>query len=286
MTITGTTFDKMRVTPSDDAALYHALNRGIDFVIRHYKNQMKITTSGLNMYVDTGAAVVRGRFIEITEKETISIPANTSGYLAIVIDLTQDNTSTGTPGNADYLPVNNQVKLQVVDNLVQQEIFKDGKIWMMPIVAYKSSGSSIAITKNTPTSYVLEQISGSPWSGYYQNSPTDTGIVAWDMGEFYIIVGYFTLNKQLAAGASAAAFKLPINMQPLGGSYDKVVYTGKRFANCFVEFGTLQITIGDIYNVNDTGLKAQGPGGWYSFCGMMIPKENDSPIDRNATSDK
>lgn len=279
MTITGTTFDRMRVTSDKDAALFHTLNRGLDHVIRGYKNDMLVTTSGLNLYVDTGAAVVEGRFVEVTAKETIAVPANTTGFLAITVDLTQENTSTGTPGNADYLPVNNQVKLQVVNNLVQQEMFKDGKIYMMPLIAYKSTGSAVAVTDSAPSNKIeLTQniISGSAWKMY----GTGYKIWAYDYGEFYVLTGYITLASSLAAGATSKFLKLPDSLKPKGTSYDITMYTSKRLYNVYYNIESNDISIGDIYNVNDTGLKAQGPGGWYTLA-MMMPKENGHTIDVN-----
>lgn len=282
MTITGTTFDKMRVTPSDDAALYHSLNRGLDHVIKDYKNSMMVSTSGLNMYVDTGAAIVRGRYIEVTEKETLAIPANTKGFLAIVIDLTQDNTSTGVPGNSDYLPINKQVKLQVVDNLVQQDVFKDGKIWMMPLVGYSSSGSSIAITSTTPTSYVLPTISGGGWAPYYADRPP----VIWDFGEFYALSGYITRTAKLAAGAASDAFSLPSDgsFQPQAGSHDYACYAGQNLYNVYLNYGENKIVIGKVYDVTKTVSSEAPVGGWYSLFGIIVPKENTTTIDRNTTS--
>lgn len=86
--ITGYTFDRMRITPDKDALVYKSLAGGqYNYVINNYKNNMWITAQNLTVTVDTGAAIIKGRMVEILEPMTMTVPANWTGFLVITIDL-------------------------------------------------------------------------------------------------------------------------------------------------------------------------------------------------------
>lgn len=146
MTIQGYQFDKMKVTTESDAALYSYLSQGLDNKIL---KGMTAAASGLNIYIETGKALVQGRFVEVTQQHQLSAQANTSGYVVITIDLTQSNTATGTPGTGDYEPVNNQLRLELVDILNQQDLGAGGVIYTLPIYTYSATGTSVTLTKLT-----------------------------------------------------------------------------------------------------------------------------------------
>lgn len=143
MTIQGYQFDKMKVTPESDAALFSYLAQGLDNKV--FKG-MTATVSGLNVYIETGKALVQGRFVEVTQQHQLSAQANTSGYVVITIDLTQSNTATGTPGTGNYLPINNQLRLELVETLNQQDLSAGGVIYTLPIYTYSSTGTSATLT--------------------------------------------------------------------------------------------------------------------------------------------
>lgn len=147
MTIQGYQFDKCKVTPEADAALYYQLNNKQNHVIAGYKNEMNVTSSGLNVYVDTGCALVMGRYCEITNQEQLSVMANTEGYVCITIDLTETNTAEGVPGSADYVVTNNQLRVELVTELVQQDLFNDGQVYTFPLASFSSSGTAVTISR-------------------------------------------------------------------------------------------------------------------------------------------
>lgn len=153
MTIQGYQFDKCKVTPEADAALYYQLNNKQNHVIAGYKNEMNVTSSGLNVYVDTGCALVMGRYCEITNQEQLSVMANTEGYVCITIDLTETNTAEGVPGSADYVVTNNQLRVELVTELVQQDLFNDGQVYTFPLAKVVTNGTGVTITK-TEDSYL------------------------------------------------------------------------------------------------------------------------------------
>ena len=147
MTLQGYQLDKAKVTPESDAALYSYLAQGgLDNKVA---SGMTATSTGLNIYVATGKALVQGRWIAIQQQEQLSAQANTSGYVVITIDLTQSNTATGTPGASDYAPVNNQLRLELVEVLNQQNLNNDGLIYTFPIYSYRTTGTSVTLTKLT-----------------------------------------------------------------------------------------------------------------------------------------
>jgi len=147
MTITGYQFDKMKVTPEADAMLYHALANRQNCVITGVGSDLSATATGLNVYLNPGASIVCGRLLTVTNQETLTVQANTSGYICQTIDLTETNTATGTPGSGDYIVANNQYRLEVVNELTQHDLMKDGQIYTFPLYSFVSNGTAVTITK-------------------------------------------------------------------------------------------------------------------------------------------
>ena len=144
MTLQGYQFDKAKVTPEADAKLYSYLAQSSDNKVI---SGMTATATGLNVYVASGKALVQGRLVEVTQQHQLTAQANKTGYICITIDLTQSNTATGTPGTSGYLPVNNQLRLELVDVLNQQYLNSGGLIYTFPLYSYVSTGTSVALTK-------------------------------------------------------------------------------------------------------------------------------------------
>ena len=163
MAINGITFDRMRVTTKSDALLYYSMLDNNDRIIKGYKNELNVSTTGLSVFVGTGACVVQGRLIDVDEEELVSVSANDTGYICLVIDLTQVNTSEGEAGTPGYMPVNNQVRLEVVKELVQQDLFEEGKLYTFPLASFSSTGTTVDLTKVDHNQRIVE--SGSNANG-------------------------------------------------------------------------------------------------------------------------
>ena len=144
MTLQGYQFDKAKVTPEADAALYSYLAQSSDNKVI---SGLVATATGLNVYVSTGKSLVQGRLIENSQQMQLTAQANKTGYVCITIDLTQNNTSTGTPGTSNYVPINNQLRLELVDVLNQQDLNNGGLIYTFPIYSYVSTGATVTLTK-------------------------------------------------------------------------------------------------------------------------------------------
>ena len=144
MTLQGYQFDKAKVTPEADAQLYSYLAQSSDNKVI---SGLTVTATGLNVYLAAGKALVQGRLVEVTQQHQLTAQANATGYVCITVDLTQINTATGTPGTSDYAPVNNQLRLELVDILNQQNLSDGGLIYTFPIYSYTSTGTSVSLTK-------------------------------------------------------------------------------------------------------------------------------------------
>ena len=144
MTLQGYQFDKAKVTPEADAQLYSYLAQTSDNKVI---SGLTATATGLNVYVASGKALVQGRLVEVTQQHQLTAQANKSGYVCITIDLTQTNTSTGAPGTSNYVPVNNQLRLELADTLNQQNLNSGGLIYTFPLYSYVSTGATVTLTK-------------------------------------------------------------------------------------------------------------------------------------------
>ena len=146
MTLQGYQFDKAKVTPEADAQVNSYLAQNFDNKII---SGMTATSTGLNVYIASGKALVQGRLIENAQQMQLTAQANKTGYVCITIDLTQTNTSTGAPGTSNYVPVNNQLRLELVEVLNQQNLNNNGLIYTFPIYSYSATGTSVTLTKLT-----------------------------------------------------------------------------------------------------------------------------------------
>lgn len=165
MVMTGTTFDRMRVTPKMDALLYQHATQILAQVLYGYEDGLSSSATGLKVTTQKGAAIIYGRLCVNDAPVDTAIPANTKGYLCIVIDLTQVNTSTGTPGQDDYVAVNNQVSLKAItaanlDALTQEDLLNGGNIYQMPLYQYSATGSAVTLTKIDYSEYLPTFMTG------------------------------------------------------------------------------------------------------------------------------
>ena len=153
MTLQGYQFDKAKVTPEADAQLYSYLAQASDNKVI---SGLTATATGLNVYVSAGKALVQGRLIENSQQMQLTAQANKTGYVCITIDLTQTNTSTGSPGTSNYVPVNNQLRLELVETLNRQDLYAGGFVHTFQLYTYKSTASTVTLT-NFSTSREIKQ---------------------------------------------------------------------------------------------------------------------------------
>lgn len=208
MTLNGYQFDKAKVTPEADAALYSYLSQSSDNKVI---SGMNATATGLNVYVASGKALVQGRLVEVTQQHQLTAQANKTGYVCITIDLTQDNTSTGTPGTSGYTPVNNQLRLELVDVLNQQDLNSGGLIYTFPIYSYTSTGTTVKLTK-------LER-------SYYKATESTVIDLGWGLkvtatksGKYIFVNGTTTPTSNAGtSGGANVGVRVPDGFRPPSG---------------------------------------------------------------------
>lgn len=150
MAITGYQFDMQMVPASKDASLIHALSGETNGVLRR-GNEFAVTANGLQATVATGQAIIQGRLVEITSNESVTLPANSSGKICIVIDLTKTNSVVGVPGQSGYNATINQVYvLPVLGTLTQDNLNDGGYIYELPIATFTTTGNSASIVQTNP----------------------------------------------------------------------------------------------------------------------------------------
>lgn len=200
----GYQFDKMQAYPTTDASLFSYLAGDRSFIIPNRGNELNVTTSELNITVDTGEALILGRQIRITEPMVLTVGANQSGYLVIEIDLSKANTSTGTPGQPDYEPINNQLSLKFVNNLTQDNINDGGLIYQFNLGTVSSTSNSITFNK-------ASNIMG----GVYRNILFDGVIQTGQITLNDIIGNYRFLVIRLSNGTTSTDYKYGNTVVPV-----------------------------------------------------------------------
>ncbi|MFT8813209.1 hypothetical protein [Oenococcus sp.] len=149
MAITMYQSDRNYTSPSSDRSLYSGLLRDSSGILDR-GGKFKVTMNGLVATIDTGQAIIQGALVEITEEETLTLPANAAGKICIVVDLTKTNTFVGTAGDNDYAPTINQIYLAAVTSaLTQDDLNNGGFIYEFPIATFSTTASSATISNNT-----------------------------------------------------------------------------------------------------------------------------------------
>ncbi len=144
----GYQFDRAICYSAKDASLFSNLAGDASYVLANRGTGFAVTISGLTATVGSGQALVKGRLSEILTTESVVVPANSNGFLVVHVDLTQVNTSTGTPGTSNYVVVNNQLKLKFVTSLIQDDILNGATSYMLNLGGITSTASTLTYTKN------------------------------------------------------------------------------------------------------------------------------------------
>lgn len=257
MAITGSTFDRMRVTPINDSRTYYgAYSRNIIVRNVYGGDGFNRTTNGLEVTINPGVAMIMGRQVELTDAITLAVPANSKGYLVITIDLSKENTSTGTPGQPDYSPVNNQVSMRVVTTLTQQDLTDGGQVYDFPLYSYVSTGSAVTIYNNGEFGFkpTLE----APWEAYH-GTP---GITVLNLGDLVWVVGTVTLKSgnTIKGNVQTKICTLP-NWAQVSGTHEAVFGSGDKRFKIRVANGKDLLFMDYVYK----GAFTNFSGGWINF---------------------
>ena len=103
-------------------------------------------------------ALVVGRLVEVTAPETVSIPVNSKGYLAIVVDLSKSNIATGSLSTNDYTADIKQVSIKFVTSLTQQPISNSGLTYMFNLGTVTSDTASATFVKATDSASAISLV--------------------------------------------------------------------------------------------------------------------------------
>lgn len=256
MTITGSTFDRMRVTPVDDSRTYYGLAKR-NFIIKNiYGDGFAQTVNGLEVTLAPGAAVIEGRFVESTEPVTLAVPANSKGHLVITIDLSKENTSTGTPGQPDYSPVNNQVSMRVVTTLTRQDLTNGGQVYDFPIVSFISTGSSVSLYANGEFGFKPKlEAPWEPYNGTAGFNVVNIGDLVWINATLNIKAG-----NTIKGNTKTKICTLPEWAQ-VSGTHEGLFGSGDRRFKIRIDNGRDVSFMDYIYK----GVYADYTGGWVNF---------------------
>lgn len=92
--------NNQNISALQDSTLYNSLSGQDIYIIKGFGNELNITTSGLEVTLNEGMAVFKGRHITVTpELPKIIIPSNTSTYIGLKYDPDLEETTLSTTGS-------------------------------------------------------------------------------------------------------------------------------------------------------------------------------------------
>ncbi len=211
MAITMYQADRNYVTPANDGSLYSAMLNNTSGIINNRGNNFALTADGLVVSIDTGQAIIGGRLVEITTAESVTVPANSSGNICLVVDLTKTNDVSGNAGDSSYSVTVNQVYTSAVTgSLTQDDLNNGGFIYELPLASFTSTATAVTLTNvmNYIGKAVWQSLSlptgGAFHTGGYARYSVLNGVVYLD---FESIDTYGTPN-------SNQLFSIPSAIQP------------------------------------------------------------------------
>ena len=217
--IIGRQFDRAKVSASADRSLYDYLNDGRSTVLTERANGLNVTANGLILTVATGEAIIEGALIQVKEPIDISVPPNYQGYLVIMIDLSQLNSATGTPGNGDYAFTNNQLSILLVDTIVTQDLNNNGLLYTFKLGDVNSNTATITFTKNEYAYGATEWIEYVPeLNNLFDYYTVNEYIYYSKKGNQVTLTGVLSTSastaNSLVGANSLVAFSLPEEIRP------------------------------------------------------------------------
>lgn len=192
MSITMYQSDRNTVSPANDASLYSGLVNDSNGTLNR-GTQFAVTVNGLVATIGTGQAVVQGRLVEITASETLTLPANSSGTIAIAVDLTKTNDVSGTAGTPTYQVGVNQVYLvAVTGTLTQDDLNNGGFLYELPIASFTSTTTSATTTAIKSVFNDTGWITATLATGVTTNG--GTGFAQYRVKNGLMIINFYNLN--------------------------------------------------------------------------------------------
>lgn len=147
--IDGYFHDNVLVRGSEMAKITNALAGQKSYVVPGYAQSMNITTSGLNITVQPGFAVIQGYPVVIKQPMTLSLPANSTGYIVITIDKSKDVSFEGDPNDpSSYTWENNQVSLEYVSALVIGDLSNDDSLHTFSLARVNTNATTATTIKD------------------------------------------------------------------------------------------------------------------------------------------
>lgn len=181
------------ISAKQDGALYNVALNDQDFIIKGLGDEFAMSYVGLNVSVESGECVIHGRHITSEETNTITLPANESGYLVLRVDLTK--------------PVGQEALLFATPTLTHEEINWNGTIYDMPIATFRTGTievqqledvrvikNNVSVEKYKPIIKVISPISQTITCTNGTIVYTKTGIEV----EFEVDYGTWTIRDEIA----------------------------------------------------------------------------------------
>lgn len=242
MAITGYQFDGALVPAAKDASVLSAVAIRDNSVLLRGDN-LKVTMNGLQAVVGTGQALIQGRLVEVTSPEAILLPANTTGTIVLVVDLTKTNTIIGVPGQSNYSCTVNQVYVAAVTGAItRDDLHNGGYIYELPLATFTSTATGATI-KQTNT-----YMGDTGWKDLPRNTGADYASPS-SFGKYRVVNGWvqIRINRISVFGANNG------NQIAYFGSADNYLYPSTDAINAITDYGNDNQFYGGVLHMNTTG---------------------------------
>lgn len=146
--IKGYPFDKAQSFASEERRTLNSLFGDVSGIVTGIGDQEgALTTVGLQATIGTVTIAAKGSWYRTDTPIKVTLPPSVSGYILARVDLSEENTSTGSASDGTYNYALNQVKFFVTtESPVKENLLLAGNVYDVIIAKFTSSTTDAVVT--------------------------------------------------------------------------------------------------------------------------------------------
>lgn len=148
--IKGYPFDRAQSFASEERRTLNSLIGDTSGIVSGIGDQEgRLTTVGLQVTIGTMTAVAKGSWFRTDASTKVTLPPSVTGYILARVNLSEENTSSGSASDGTYQYALNQVRFLVTtESPVKENLLLAGNVYDIILAKFVSSTTGAVVTDN------------------------------------------------------------------------------------------------------------------------------------------
>lgn len=195
--IKGYPFDRAQSFASEERRTLNSLIGDTSGIVSGIGDQEgSLTTVGLQVTIGTMTAVAKGSWFRTDAPTKVTLPPSVTGYILARVNLSEENTSSGSASDGTYQYALNQVRfLATTESPIKENLLLAGNVYDIILAKFTTSTTDAVVTdsrefagKPLVSSTGMLPI-GRVMQGFRRDGVNDAGTTGWQFTQFADIVG-------------------------------------------------------------------------------------------------